>query len=66
MELLVIKTGAGYIRVKNGAYTAVGLDKASVFPFDRLVQVKDQLTGVRASGFPQAVICRLTLTETPL
>lgn len=66
MELLVIKNGADYIRVKDGSYLAVGLDKASVFLFERLAQVKDQLTDVQGSGFPEAAIFRLTLRETPL
>ncbi|MBC2711903.1 MAG: hypothetical protein HGJ94_13215 [Desulfosarcina sp.] len=66
MELLVIKNGADYIRIKDKSYSAVGLDKASVFPFEGLAKVKDQLTDVQAGGFPEAAIYRLTLTETPL
>lgn len=66
MELLVIKTGTDYIRAKEGIYSAVGLDKASVFPVERLAQVKIQLAEVQAGGFPEAALYRLTLTETPL
>ncbi len=66
MELLVIKSGTDYLRFNKGTYAAVGLDKASVFPLERLAQVRDQLTAVQASGFPGAAIYRLTLRETPL
>lgn len=66
MELLIIKIGTNYIRFKENGYYAVGLDKASVYPFDRLEQVRQQLADVRAGGFPQAAIYRLTLTEVPL
>lgn len=66
MDLLIIKCGQDYIRVKEGAYFAVGLDKASVFPMHQLDQVKARLKQVQASGFSQAAIYRLTLTESPL
>ncbi|BBO90137.1 hypothetical protein [Desulfosarcina ovata] len=66
MELLVIKTGSRYLRVKDDDCTAVGLDKASVFPMAMLETVKVHLAAARAHGFPEAVIFRLTLTETPL
>ncbi len=66
MELLVIKNGTDYIRIKDGTFSAVGLEKASVFPLDRLAYVNDQLADVRAGEFPQAAIHLLTITETPL
>ena len=66
MELLIIKTDDDYIRVKDGSYEAVGLDKASVFPMAKLNQVKKHLAGVRAAGFSRAAIYRLCLTEEPL
>ena len=66
MELLVIKNGSDYIRIKAGAYLPVGLDKASVFPFDQLDRVEELRRGAREHGFPEAAIFRLSLTETPL
>jgi hypothetical protein len=65
MQLLIKKTGNEYIRIKDGSYDAVGLDKASVFPWEQLAQAKDQLADVRNHGFPKAALYRLTLTETP-
>lgn len=66
MELLVIKSGNDYIRLKDGRATTAGLDKASVFPAAQLDQVKAQLADLRQNDFPDAAIYRLMLTETPL
>ena len=66
MDLLIIKTGDHYIRVRQDAYVAMGMDKASVFPMSQLDRVKDHLTKARNSGFPEAAIYRLHLTEEPL
>jgi len=66
MELLVIKNGTDYIRIKEDAFLAVGLDSASVFPFDQLDRVSQLQRDAREQGFPEAAIFRLTLTETPL
>jgi hypothetical protein len=65
MDLLIIKCGRDYIRVKEDTFITVGLDKASVFPMDQLDQVRDRLKQVQASGLVQAAIYRLTLTERP-
>lgn len=65
MDLLIIKCGRDYIRVKEDTFITVGLDKASVFPMDQLDQVRDRLKRVQASGLVQAAIYRLTLTERP-
>ena len=66
MQLLIIKNSDEYIRIKDGSYYAVGLDKASVFPLEQLAQAKDQLADVQNHGFPKAALYRLTLTESPL
>ena len=66
MELLVIKNGSDYIRFREGTYLTVGLDKASVFPFDQLDRVEALRRGARDQGFPEAAIFRLTLTESPI
>ena len=66
MDLLVIKNGDAYLRIKEGAYTAVGLDKASVYPHEKLMEVTDILDRVKARGFRQAAIYRLIVTEAPL
>jgi len=66
MDLLVIKDGPDYIRIKEGVFISVSLDKASVFPFGQLDRVKELHRSAREHGFPEAAIFRLTLTETPL
>ncbi len=66
MDLLIIKTGDNYIRVGQNAYEAVGMDKASVFPMSQLNWVKEHSAKARSSGFPEAAIYRLHLTEEPL
>ena len=65
MDLLIIKCRETYLRVKENAFTAVGLDKASVFPTDQVQRVKSLLQQARSEGFPEAAIHRLTLTESP-
>ncbi|GAB6905117.1 conserved hypothetical protein [Desulfosarcina cetonica] len=66
MELLVIKSGARYLRIKAGEFTLVGLDKASVFPMAQLETVKVHLADATHQGIHAAVIYRLILTEAPL
>ena len=66
MDLLIIKTGDNYIRVRQNAYEAVDMDKASVFPMPQIARVKEHLAKARSSGFSEAAIYRLHLTEEPL
>ena len=65
MDLLVIKTEGGYIRIQEEGFVAAGLDKASVYPMAQLETVRQHLARARAGGFPMAAIYRLTLTEAP-
>ena len=66
MDLLVIKNGPDYVRIKDGSFLSVGLEKASVFPSDQLDRVKELHRSARKHGFPEAAIFRLNLTEAPL
>lgn len=66
MDLLVIKCDAEYIRVKEEALFTVDLSKASVYPMEQLDRVRELLKQARNTGFPQAAIYRLTMTESPL
>lgn len=66
MELLVIKSGARYLRIKTGECTLVGLDKASVFPMAQLETVKTHLADATRQGIGDAAIYRLILREAPL
>ena len=66
MELLIIKTGKDYIRVKDDNYFIVQLDKASVFPLEKLDLVKNHESSLRQQGFKDTYIKKLILTEEDL
>ncbi len=66
MELLIIKTRKGYIRVKPDEFMAVNLDKASVFPMALLDHVLDLAARARNKGFEDVVVKKLVLTEEDL
>ncbi len=66
MELLSIKTGSMYIRVKERKYLTVNLDKASVFPMEKLDQVREHEADLNAAGFVDVQIKKLVLTEEDL
>ncbi|MDD9301613.1 MAG: hypothetical protein HUK40_04405 [Desulfobacter sp.] len=66
MELLIIKIGDHYLRVKPQGFFKVGLDKASVFPMKNLAQVKTLANEAETKGFKNIVIKKLVLTEEDL
>jgi len=66
MELLIIKSGSEYIRVKEQAYLLCKIDKASVFSLEKLTEVKRHVEAVRNSGFQDVSIRKLVLREEPL
>ena len=63
MELLILKTGKAYIRVKPDGFHVVGLDKASVFPMDQILKVREYEARLRELEFPDICIKKLVLTE---
>ncbi len=63
MELLILKSGSGYIRVKDGSFQQVCLDKASVFPMDRLSLVKQHEESLKKLGFEKVSIKKLVMIE---
>jgi hypothetical protein len=63
MELLIIKAGAQYIRVKPEGIFTVNLDKASVFPMDRMAHVRHLEQDVRQKGFEAVSVKKLVLSE---
>jgi hypothetical protein len=65
MELLIIKSGKDYIRVKAEKYILCQLDKASVFPMDKLEEVKTHTQILREKGFHRISISKLKLSEEP-
>jgi len=65
MELLIMKNKTEYVRVKGDAYLFVGLDKASVFPLEKLTTVQGHIKKLQDQGFEHVAIYRLKLTEQP-
>jgi len=65
MELLIIKNKTEYIRVKEDTYLFVGLDKASVFPLEKIQTVREHIKNLQTQGFKHASIYRLKLIEEP-
>ncbi len=62
-ELFIIKNNEDYIKIKKEEYSICALDKASVFPMDKLEQVKTHIEQLKKNGFPSASIYKLLLTE---
>ena len=65
MELLIMKNNNEYVRFKEGDYLFVGLDKASVFPLEKLTTVQGHINKLQAQGFEHVSIYRLKLIEEP-
>ncbi len=63
MELLILKSGTDYIRLKDEGPVMVQLDKASVFPMGKINMVKTHKADLIASGFKNVSIRKLILTE---
>ena len=63
--LLIIKNRDQYIRVKGDDYQVCNLDKASVFPMEKLEQVKRHIETMKQNGFEQPVMAKLILREEP-
>ncbi len=66
MELLILKSGIDYIRIKGEGPVMVQLDKASVFPMDQMDRVKAHEADLVALGFKNVSIKKLLLTEEDL
>lgn len=66
MELLILKSGPDYIRFRDGAFLLAGLDKASVFPMDRISLVQQHAERMKDQGFDKVSIKKLILTEEDL
>jgi len=66
MELLIIKSGRHYIRFKNDKTLLVMLEKASVFPLDKIDTVRQHESRLIEQGFENVCIKKLVLTEEDL
>ncbi len=65
MELLIIKSGEKYIRVKEETYLLCSLDKASVFPFEKIEVVKRHVQSLKRQAFRDVATFKLILSERP-
>lgn len=65
MELLIIKSQEQYIRVKESAYQLCALDKASVFPLEKLPTVKEHLCRLKEQGLSDVTLSKLIMREEP-
>jgi len=65
-ELLIIKNKKDYIRIIDGTYHLCNLDKASVFPLDQLNIVNEHVEKAMTTGFKDACIKKLIITEEDL
>jgi len=63
--LLIIKNRDQYIRVKGDGYQICNLDKASVFPMEKLELVRRHIETMEQNGFEQPVMAKLILREEP-
>ncbi len=64
-ELLIIKAKEGYYRFKPEGYFLGELNKASVFPLDRVGEAKALRATLHRDGITGASIMKLTITEEP-
>ncbi len=64
-ELLIIKNNDDYIKIEKNQYICCSLDKASVFPVDEIRVVREHISRLKESGFDDASVYKLVLTETP-
>ncbi len=64
-ELLIIKAGHDYIRVKDDLYLRCQLDKASVFPMAKLETVEKHVQQLKKTQNVTPEIYKLILKEEP-
>ena len=63
MELLVVKSGDNYIRIKEDEYVCCGLDRASVFPVEQSDRVKEYVRELHSRDFEQVSVKKLVITQ---
>jgi hypothetical protein len=64
-ELLIIKTGNGYVREKDGVYETCAMERASVFPLGHLPDVKKHVEILRDQYGMASGLFKLTIIEEP-
>ncbi len=63
MELLILKSRDDYIRIKDEKYVNCKLERASVFPLDKLAEVRAHKNKLDKLGFSKPSIHKLILKE---
>jgi hypothetical protein len=63
-ELLIVKDGDSYYRFSEGQFYRCSMNKASVFPLDRLNEARSLCNQVRATGVA-ANLMKLSISEEP-
>lgn len=66
MELLILKAGEHYVRIREDGPHMVRLDKASVFPMNQLETIKAHQQDLFKAGYENVCIKKLILTEEDL
>lgn len=64
-ELLIIKAGSRYYRFKDRQYHTCELNKASVFPLEKIDTVRELINRLQNAGIKKPHIVKLTITEEP-
>ena len=65
MELLIIKSRNHYFRFQGDSYDTCPMNKASVFPVEKVADVKILKKKLEDDGIADAAVYRLTITEEP-
>ncbi len=65
MELLIIKSRDHYFRFKEDTYKTCPVNKASVFPMEKVAEVQVLRKKLEDDGVTDAAIYRLTIIEEP-
>ena len=65
MELLIIKNRDHYFRFKEDTYETCPMNKASVFPLEKVAEVRVFKKKMEDDGVADAEINRLIITEEP-
>ncbi|MDY6934132.1 MAG: hypothetical protein SVZ03_07905 [Spirochaetota bacterium] len=65
MVLLVIKSKEDYFCIKDGEYHKCHIDKASVYPLDKIDTVRSHIDNLIKIGEEDASLYKLTISEEP-
>jgi len=64
-KLLIIKSARGYLRFVEKTFSFTDLNKASVYPFEQISDIKEKIVFLHNEGIKDAQIRLLTIIEEP-